>query len=134
VQKVGPGVLSIAVKLNKTKGFRYFHITRLDGTTDDVSFRKCVDAAFPGFGRGDRALNGSGSSDAAARRDGDSANSFGNRNLGKKPKPAAMLTRLITDQDSVRGVLRVLRKDSEVLQTDSDTHQDTNSDEYESSH
>jgi|TARA_B110000977_G_scaffold130882_1_gene166802 hypothetical protein len=134
VQKVGPGVLSIAVKLNKTKGFRYFHITRLDGTTDDVSFRKCVDAAFPGFGRGDRALNGSGSSDAAARRDGDSANSFGNRNLGKKPNPAAMLTRLITDQDSVRGVLRVLRKDSEVLQTDSDTHQDTNSDEYESSH
>ena len=79
----------------------------MDGTSDDVSFRKCVAALFPGFGSGAH-REGAG---AAPRRESDGRGAVG------AARGAALLTSLILEQTSVRGVLRALRLegDDEVL-------------------
>ena len=99
-RKVGGGVSRIRVRAHDTKGYRYFELTRVDGTSDDVSFRKCVSVLFPGFGSG-----------AAPRHES------GGRGAVGAARGAALLTSLILEQTSVRGVLRALRLegDDEVL-------------------
>jgi hypothetical protein len=106
-RKVGGGVSRIRVRAHDTKGYRYFELTRVDGTSDDVSFRKCVAALFPGFGSGAH-REGAG---AAPRRES------GGRGAVGAARGAALLTSLILEQTSVRGVLRALRLegDDEVL-------------------
>ena len=106
-RKVGGGVSRIRVRAHDTKGYRYFELTRVDGTSDDVSFRKCVAALFPGFGSGAH-REGAG---AAPRRESDGRGAVG------AARGAALLTSLILEQTSVRGVLRALRLegDDEVL-------------------
>lgn len=113
--KVGPGVSSIAVKSHATKGYRYFEITRVDGTADDVSFRKCVDVLFPGFGRDFSHERGTS--------DGDKT--FVKRTSTGKTKSAARVTSLITESTSVRGVLRVMSvgvEDLDVTGVTDDSH------------
>ena len=110
-RKVGGGVSRIRVRAHDTKGYRYFELTRVDGTTDDVSFRKCVAALFPGFGSGAyREGAGAGGLKNAERRKS-------SRGTVGVARGAALLTSLILEQTSVRGVLRVLRLegDDEVL-------------------
>lgn len=107
-RKVGGGVSRIRVRAHDTKGYRYFELTRVDGTSDDVSFRKCVSVLFPGFGSG-------------AHREGEKITASRHENSGKgavgAARGAALLTSLILEQTSVRGVLRALRLegDDEVL-------------------
>ena len=107
-RKVGGGVSRIRVRAHDTGGYRYFELTRADGTTDDVSFRKCVAALFPGFGSG------------AYREGAGAANGDVKKSPGAgtaKARGAALLTSLILEQTSVRGVLSVLmlEGDEEVL-------------------
>ena len=75
-RKVGGGVSRIRVRAHDTKGYRYFELTRVDGTSDDVSFRKCVSVLFPGFGSG-------------AHREGEKITASRHENSGKGAVGAA---------------------------------------------
>ena len=107
--KVGRGVSRIRVRAHDTRGYRYFELTRADGTTDDVSFRKCVAALFPGFGSG-------AYREGAGVANGDVKKTPAGAGVAKA-RGAALLTSLILEQTSVRGVLSVLilEGDEEVL-------------------
>ena len=108
-RKVGRGVSRIRVRAHDTRGYRYFELTRADGTTDDVSFRKCVAALFPGFGSG-------AYREGAGVANGDVKKTPAGAGVAKA-RGAALLTSLILEQTSVRGVLSVLilEGDEEVL-------------------
>ena len=99
-RKVGRGVSRIRVRAHDTRGYRYFELTRADGTTDDVSFRKCVAALFPGFGSG-AYREGAGVANCDVKKTPAGAGVA-------KARGAALLTSLILEQTSVRGVLSVL--------------------------
>ena len=58
-EKKGDGVQSISYGEHPTyKGTQCFIINRVDGTTSDFSFRKCIDILFPGGGKRKRNSNG----------------------------------------------------------------------------
>ena len=45
-QKMGAGVRAFVVRRDERRGFRYFAVLRVDGSEEDVGFRKCADALF----------------------------------------------------------------------------------------
>ena len=49
--KIGAGAACLQVRQHASKRYDSFVVVRADGTFDDFSYRKCVEALFPGFAK-----------------------------------------------------------------------------------
>jgi hypothetical protein len=88
--KKGVGVASLTFGEHPTfKGTQCFMINRTDGTQEDFSFRKCIQAIFPdSASRGGGKSRGNNSQHKRGREGGDKSSA---RDSNKKHKPSSML-------------------------------------------
>jgi len=108
--KIGAGAACLQVRQHASKRYDSFVVVRADGTFDDFSYRKCVEALFPGFAKRPK-TSASTRDDRLGSSRGDSKPSTS----ASTAKAAAALNAHISKQASVESLLAIVRERADEL-------------------
>ena len=108
--KIGAGAACLQVRQHASKRYDSFVVVRADGTFDDFSYRKCVEALFPGFAKRPK-TSASTRDDRPGSSRGDSKPSTS----ASTAKAAAALNAHISKQASVESLLAIVRERADEL-------------------
>ena len=108
--KIGAGAACLQVRQHASKRYDSFVVVRADGTFDDFSYRKCVEALFPGFAKRPKTSTSTRDDRLGSSR-GDSKPSTS----ASTAKAAAALNAHISKQASVESLLAIVRERADEL-------------------
>ena len=108
--KIGAGAACLQVRQHASQRYDSFVVVRADGTFDDFSYRKCVEALFPGFAKHPKT--------PASTHDDRPGTSRGDPNPSTSASAgaaAAVLNAHISKQTSVESLLAIVRERADEL-------------------